>query len=231
MKRYLCPLVLATAFSSQFGCVDGGETLQILINQEPKEDCALSSSPGDAYLARGRIDTNSAGGYLFTPLIENKAEAVSGASRIAQLQGANIDLKFSGGFGDGLDGALTRFSQQFSGSIPAGGFGAYAFTVIPKQVLDSLASKLGEGEQTEVIAQVRINGSISGGGVDSNLFSYPVDVCKGCLQNNLGDCAELPSGYNISQGGNCQELQDGVLDCCTYNGETFCPAIDKSTTE
>ena len=222
-----CVLVGAFGLSA---CADGGDTIQILRNQLPQAGCVVPDSDTGTFLPRGRIESTAADGYLFTPLVENRAVQNAAAERTVFVNGANVDLKFSGDlFSDGEikafnDAGLTRFKQSFSGSIRAGGLASFAFEVLPKGLLEEIDSRLGVGEFAQVIAEVEVLGSLDGGEIESNLFSYPIQVCKGCLLQNLGSCDALISD-DVNTGGVCQALQDGLLDCCTdAEGAQVCPA-------
>ena len=109
-------------------------------------------------------------------------------------------------------------------NIPAGGLASFAFEVLPKGLLDEIDNRLADGQSTQVVAQVEVLGTLDGSDVESNLFSYPIEVCKGCLIQNLGSCESIIS-EEINTGGVCQALQDGILDCCTNaEGALVCPA-------
>jgi len=238
MQNYIPWSVLVLgALTTQSGCVDAGETLRILRNQEPSGACEVSDSAGDAFLSSGIIDVQASAGYLFTPLVENRAVASGVNERLVFVDAAIVDLKFANGFYSdaevsALDAAgLAKFRQPFSGSIPAGGVSSFAFEVIPKDMLDDMASKLAEGEITRVIADVEIRGTLDGADVASPTFTYPIEVCNGCLTQVIGTCDALPAG-DVQIGGACQELQDGVLECCTgADGSLVCPAVATEPTQ
>ena len=217
--RFMAQGLLVSALGLS-ACVDGGDTIQVLRNQLPQAGCLVPDSATATFMPRGRIESSAAGGYLFTPLIENRAVPNAAADRNVFVDGANVDLKFS----DDLfseaeikafnDSGLARFKQSFSGSIPAGGLASFAFEVLPKGLLDEIDNRLADGQSTQVVAQVEVLGTLDGGDIESNLFSYPIQVCKGCLIQNLGSCESIIS-EEINTGGVCQALQDGILDCCT----------------
>jgi hypothetical protein len=216
--------LLVAALATSTGCADqGDESLMILGNTQPGNDCQLSNS-ATMFQTRGRIDTQAVTGYLFTPLVSNRATRTQSqmVSRVAFIEGANVDLSFPGG-GDPGNSSLTSFAQPFSGSIsPNGGQSTFAFEIIPKATLDAMG--LASGEIVQVIADVQVYGTMDGNDIDSNTFHYPIDVCNGCLYQNLGDCTALPEGYMGTEGGKCQALQDGVLECCNSGGTEICPA-------
>ena len=224
----LYQILLAGALSAQVACVDAAESIQILQNQVAGEGCVVGTDKS-TFQARGRIDVNATGGYLFTPLVENSAVSSQSATRRVFVEGANVDIEFPGGefSTDDFDAALVSFKKPFSGSIDPGASNTFAFEVISKKLLDDMATAgLAEGSPVEVIAKVEIVGTMDGSGLSSNVFSYPIEVCNGCLTNVVGDCTDLPTELEIRTGGTCQTLQDGVLDCCVKSDETMsCPAV------
>ncbi len=231
MKRSYMPwqCILASAIGLS-ACVDAGATIQVLRNQQPEDGCSVPASKASTFLPRGRIEATADAGYLFTPLVENVAVSSDQAARTVFVDGANIDLVFTGGhFSEAeiaaLGDELTHFRQSFSGSIPAGTVASFAFEVISKDVLEALEAKLDDGDFEQVIAEVQIVGSIDGSTVKSNVFNYPIDVCKGCLVTDLGLCTDI-GDQEINSGGVCQDQQDAPLDCCTKsNGDVICPAV------
>ncbi|MBL4635609.1 MAG: hypothetical protein JKY56_17245 [Kofleriaceae bacterium] len=238
MKQSTIPmtLILASALIAPLmGCVDAADSIVILNNQVPEAGCILKAGTNEPFFSRGQIDVvdlSQTNGYLFTPVILNRAVGNDSSDSLFFAEGANVDLEFIPDFfsEDELaqlkaDGN-SRFLQEFSGSVAAEGTGTFDFEIIPRTMLSAIAAKLQPGDSTRVLAKVEIVGKIGGGGVSSQLFSYPVDVCNGCLANNLGTCDQVPLDLEIRAGGSCQPLQDGVADCCTRtDGVLICPAI------
>jgi len=229
-------LILASALIAPLmGCVDAADSIVILNNQIPDEGCILKAGLNEAFFSRGQIDVidlDQTNGYLFTPVVLNRGEANDSRDSLFFVEGANVDLEFVPDFfsEDELaqlkaDGN-SRFLQEFSGSVLAEGTGTFDFEIIPRTMLSAIAAKLQLGDSTRVLAKVEIVGKINGGGASSQVFTYPVDVCNGCLANNLGTCDQVPLELEIRSGGTCQPLQDGVADCCTNtDGALMCPAV------
>lgn len=218
-------------------CVDtGGEPLLILQNSEPGADCQPNVS-ATRFLSSGLIDTGADVGYVFTPLVESLIEEQGNADRRIFISGANVDIRFQGDiFSAGeretmREEALTSFSQSFSASIGPSDRVALAFTVVPKTLLTRMEGKLGDGEFATLFAEVSILGTLGDGDVESNVFTYPIDVCNGCTQNVVGDCSALPEAFTAREGGICQPLQDGFVDCCLSDGTLICPAVATSPPE
>ncbi len=229
-------LILASALIAPLmGCVDAADSIVILNNQIPSEGCILKAGDNEPFFSRGQIDVidlNQTTGYLFTPVIKNLAEPNASSDSLFFAEGAKVDLEFIPEFFsvDELAQLKTdgnsRFLQEFSGSVLAQNTGTFDFEIIPRTMLGAIAAKLQLGDSTRVLAKVEIVGKLGGGGVSSQIFTYPVDVCNGCLANNLGTCDQVPLDFEVRVGGTCQPLQDGVADCCTrQDGVLICPAI------
>lgn len=216
----------ATAALLASACTDAGTTLIVLQNQVPGEGCTVSADRSNQFFPRGRIDAAAEDGYLFTPLVQNVAEATQNDNqRILFVEGADITL--SGEFE--ADGSLTEFSQAFSGSLLPGDFASFAFIIVPEQLVRDLGESLPDGGEVAVNAEITIFGTVDGGSVESQPFKYTVDVCDGCTLIDNGSCAALPDGFEASNGGACQPLQDGQLDCCTSSeGALVCPAVQET---
>lgn len=232
MQNYIpLSMLVVSAFATQSGCVDAGETLRILRNQEPTGLCVVADDESSAFLSSGLIDTTADTGYIFTPLVENRAVGDVETDRRVFIDGAVVRLKFATDFFDAA--TLTRleteglsyFTQPFSGSIVSNGLGAFKFEIIPRVVLEEMQGNLPAGEFTRITAEIEMRGTIDGKDVTSPAFIYPIEVCNGCLVQDLGLCAELTT-EEIQIGGACQERQDGYIDCCTdLEGEEQCPAV------
>jgi hypothetical protein len=223
-----CAGVLAT------GCTEGGESFFIVQNQSPDVGCVVPATLTAAFIPRGRIEVEAAGGYLFTPVVQSVVQQspTGQAARVLFIEGADVTLSFEAGLfseaelGPLRDGGLARFRQAFSGAIFPGGLTSFAFEIIPRPMIDALAGKIGAGGSTVVTAEVVMFGTLDGGSIEGQTFRYPVEVCDGCLRVDRGSCSALPAGFEPATGGNCQVLQDGALDCCTDDaGNLICPAI------
>lgn len=237
MKRSTIPLslILASAFvAPSIGCVDAADTIVILKNQQPGTDCVVTATESAPFFSRGQIDVvdpSQLTGYLFTPVIQNLAAFNEGTNTYFFIEGANVDLEFTKDFFSEAEveqfktEGNSRFVQEFSGSVAPGAVEVLNFEIVPAAMLTALAAKLQPGDTTRVVAKVEVIGELGGGDTSSQKFSYPIDVCNGCLSNNLGSCDELALDITVRPGGSCQPLQDGNVDCCTADGSLVCPAI------
>ena len=218
-------IFLAGVLGATGACAaDGAESIQILRNQVPGEGCVIPTDTSGLFQPRGRIDVAASSGYLFTPIIQSNVEPSEAAGRWVFVEGANVSLEFVGSNAPGTDfGDLTNFRSLFSGSIEPGGVASFAFDIVPKQLLGMLTVNV--DDPLQVVATIEVTGTLDGSDVTSNTFSYPVEICNGCMTNVLGACEGLEA-TEISLGGACQTYQDGVVDCCTdAEGALVCPAV------
>ncbi len=246
-KLVPCLFVVAAGLSA-VGCVDDGDsTVVILQNQAPAEGCVVTGTPTDSFISSGTIDARSEQGYVFTPVAKNFAVAAEGQERlrIAFVEGARVEIAFTQDpelFSDGElaaleDAALTRFQVPMTGPINPEATTSFRFEIVPPELLELIADKLpftdGNGierDSTLLEVAIRLYGNLSDSDFESQLFRYPVDVCIDCLINDFGACSALSSDFSpVNLGGECNVLQDAVVDCCTTDTGLVCPAVGTMT--
>lgn len=191
---------------------EGGKGFFIVQNQVPSEGCAIPSDVGSTFLARGVVEVDYAGGYLFTPVAQSlfTASQTGDVDHVIFVKGADVSLSFPGGE---LEDVPT-FRQMFSGSIFPGGTTSFGFDIIPRDILSDIGETLGDPDSIAVNAKIVMFGTADGEDVDAEPYYYNVDVCRGCLADFLGPCSELPSGTMFAPGGVCDVFQDAPVDCC-----------------
>jgi hypothetical protein len=228
-------LLTTILLSGLSGCVtDSGQTLLILRDQLPGQNCTIKAGTGGEFISVGQIDTNADTGYIFTPVIQNQAQVPAKneqGTNIAFIEGAEVQVEF---LDPNLFGAgeittiesqnLTAFTVPFGGTIFPGGTTGFALEVIPYDLLQELGNTLVEDDQTNVVVRVKFFGKLDGGTVESQTWAHNIKVCNGCMTEDLGLCIDLATGYFGSPGGKCNELQDFVLECCETETGTRCPA-------
>lgn len=224
-------LVVALSLSTILpgaGCTDADQPVIILQNQVPDEGCVIPIGTGSGFRPRGIIDTQSGAGYLFTPLAQNNALSIDGNpnARLATIQGAEVALTLQDPAVAVAEGDLS-FTKRFSGTIqPDGGLTSFSFTIIDKRVLDAIAGAIESPDQRfEVLAEIKVFGTMGGGDLESVPFTYAVDVCEGCMRVDVGPCADLTEEFVPLTGGECNPLQDVITQCCTELDDSLtCPA-------
>jgi hypothetical protein len=235
-------LIVAAAAALGVGCTDANYSVYILRNQAITDGCKIPAGGGtDLTRGVGQLDvtapipgSNLANiGYLLAAAVVNGTTASMDLpnSHIFFAQGADVTLRSNGTSASNAIIAalqtrnLVKRTQYFSGSIPPGGTAGMGITLIDEDQTAALANFLDENP-VEVIATAKIFGQIDGTNVTGGAYDFPIDVCQGCLVNNLGTCASLNASTMLHTGGTCNPLQDALLDCCTNDaGKTVCPPV------
>ncbi len=215
--RTLSTGALVVLLGASSACTDAAQTLLIVQNQIPGAGCSLSNTTGSNFYAKGVIDLASTSGYILTPLIQNlgSSPAVNDDNtRIAFIEGYDVDLKSA----DGSLIANGSFSSLAAAAVFPGSSVAMTIEVLPNELLSSQVGNT-------IVAEVTMFGKIDGGDVESNTFAYPIEVCSGCLQVDVGSCVDLATGFSPRTGGECNPYQDVATDCCTGSDNSLvCPA-------
>jgi hypothetical protein len=214
----------------------------VVQNQVPNAGCVIPAGEGALYKGEGILDirvpvTASDGAYLLFPLLKNDLP-VSGdgvePNRIA-LAGFEVDLRFVDGPSEAGDffaqlaadpstEALVRYQSPWSGSVSPGGGTTTAVTAaFPGDTARRLRDTdiLRDGSYARVDALVRAFGNKLDGRIKSDVFTYPIRICDGCLINRITTC---PASPPILTGGVCNPGQDAPVDCCTQGVDLICPA-------
>ncbi len=226
MHTFSSVCILGMYFLISAGCVSSDSPVLIMYNKAPTSSCQLSATDDGMGISAGFIDANSSWGYFFTPLVKNFAattDYVTTEQRLAFIEGADITLDTD--INTGLGSEYTAFSQRFSAVVePDGGIAVLGFELIPVEVVQAHRGQLGSSGIAKIRATVTMFGRIAGADFETQDYTYWVEVCDGCLINDLGPCeglTETPS----NTGGACVPLQDtSSVDCCTDGGTYECPA-------
>jgi hypothetical protein len=229
-------LVAAAALS---GCVaadgsDGG--ILVLKNVAADSMCKVTVSETEIGISHGSLELLVPGDYLFIAQMKSRITALTGQEdqRIVFVRGARIDIEFPNSMLFSADElaqfksmGLTHYESQFSASIsPNGGLTDAGFSLIPGQLAQKVADKLGRGNpaRVEAVATFNIVGDMSGAEVTSQRFSFPVTMGFGVVFRNVGTCP-LPTSFGMPRTGYaCNAAQDGIVDCCTAATGLTCPA-------
>lgn len=226
-------LILGAAGAA--GCVnnEADAPMRIMRNIAPGEGCVVDPSSG-AFFDDGIIDSQSRIGYVFTPEVRNDLTLIDGESSVPKIifiEGANVDITFYDTElfpRSDFSPELLSFVTPTSGSIePAGGTAGFSFEIVPAALLEEMTPTLEAqppGHVTTLDVSVQMFGTKGGGNVESNIFRYPVQVCYGCMVELLGPCDLLDPSFVGSDGGECNMLQDQILQCCDGASGQVCPA-------
>ena len=240
-------LAAVTATGALGGCGRAPGQFFIIQNQVPESGCVIPAGKGATYRGEGTLDVRvpSALGdtaYELFPLLENDFPLDPGGevqpNRIA-LAGFDVDIELVDGSAavhdfftaratDPATQPLARYQVPWSGSVDAGGGLTAAFTNgFPTELAQSLrnAKLLADGSYLRVNLEVSAFGSNLAGRVTSDVFSYPLRVCDGCLIASVSAC---PTSGSVLKGGECNPAQDAPVDCCTQGADLICPATTSS---
>lgn len=192
-------------------------------------------------MLRGTLDLGFATPYLMPAILQNQLVPQQGAAQNSgvdnselQLMSADVELELPQApeIIEGLreiDDALVDFRVQLASvSIPGGASHGVAVEAIPRATAIALAEDVltfqpgtpvvpGAPSVLQVVANVTFAASRTGntsgriGKVESRQFSFPIDVCVGCMI----DCSECPNrtcpAEPIWTGFICGNAQDAVL--------------------
>lgn len=186
----------------------------------------LTTGVATPLLPFGVISTASTNPYLLAPLIQSRITAAAGQElqRTILIEGADVTLTVASPAGITLTGADGAFQSLFSGSVaPNMGTTQEIMQLIPASAIATIAASAGTTAfHAQVVANVKVFGTLAGDRVESLPFQYGVTVCNDCIINNLGAC---PAAGTIRIGDPCNIFQDSPVDCCTEaSGSLTCPA-------
>jgi hypothetical protein len=239
-------LLAAVMFSLGFAaCGRTPGQFEILNDQIPTTSGGSCSVPLDptAYQGEGRLDlsvvrSDFGSAYFVFPLIENNLPSSSNGSldpNEIQLSGFQIDINWIGVppsesiqnvFTANAGGPLVHYQIPWSGGISSGGGRLSAITAaFPVALAQNLVAPAGAGVDPFLTVDLTIQAlgtTNSGTHMESDPFHFPVQVCSGCLANNVGPCPLAAALANVGNG--CNPAQDLLVDCCTDKGALICPA-------
>jgi hypothetical protein len=224
------------------GCQRAPGLFVIIQNQVPQAGCVIPADLGNLYRGRGVLDVSlvtdsTPDGYIVFPLLENDLPAPAGgqlvdANRIA-LTGFNIDVRANIETPDATRQVLERpdnagfvhFASLTSGSVASGGgHTASAVNAILPQLARAFGSSgdLANGKTAAIEVHLSARGNRVAGSIDSDVFTYPITLCSGCLIASSPACPV--SNTPPLQGNSCNVAQDEPVDCCNLGGRQICPA-------
>lgn len=185
-------------------------------------------------------------GYALTPIAQSGIQSGSAGSgtnagnpnaHLVIVQGADIELLSDGTAGSdrvvaALAGAgLASRRQRFTVTLQPGGVSGLAFPVLDARQTAVLSQAVVGNEFIDVITRSKLFGSVDTGDFESLPFDYPITLCRGCLIQNVGNCAAYPANMKFDTGGVCGPAQDKPLSCCnSTGGATLCPAVGQMPT-
>lgn len=174
------------------GCVDDNVSVFVSGNLAPMiEETSCTYDPGSAsQLSQGTLDVSFGGTFELHPVIQNQLQQ-RGASGRAETNGVRItraEVTIEGLDGLPVDfaGLPNPFSVPMTVYIPPAasedspGLGTGSITAIPADY--TLSLPIAEGSTTTVVVAVRLIGNTLGDiDIETGDWTYPVEICNGCL--------------------------------------------------
>ncbi len=197
----------------------------------PGAGCAIEDSEAGNHRSEGTLDVSwylRAGqptGYYMFPLLKNNMMPTAGTGEGEQncmtVREAEVDLKL-GALGDAVE--TTKYKVPTAVTVCPGQTRAVQLLVIPPQIVESIASRIPENGSEYASVKIRMIAKRGRTTIKSNSFTFPINICNGCLIKNLGNCDSpaIPNDPDI--GNDCNPAQDDRLECCTSGVEWICPA-------
>jgi hypothetical protein len=202
-------------------CADDAPAIFVKYNGLPDENC-VPDPGGNSYKTSGTLDLLIGTSYVMYPVLQNNlvpSESVSFARPAGGggLNGAESEMntitltraEVKLNLPSTLQGVAESRKIPLSGSAKPGEEFALDLTVIPSNIGSNLQLNpaFASGDSVEIGVQVTFYGeTISGNEVTSNVFNFPISLCRGCG-------IVYPPEANTADSGvpNCSNL-DGVSD-------------------
>jgi hypothetical protein len=223
--RSVCLSLLALPLLA--ACAEDAPAMFVKYNGLPDENCA--PDPGGAsYKTSGSLDLLIGTSYILYPVLQNNlvpSESVSFARPAGGggLNGASTEMntvtltraEVTLDLPSTLSGVAKNRTIPLSGSALPGEDFALDLTVIPSNVGSNLQLNpaFASGDAVEIGVQVKFYGeTVSHNEVVSNVFNFPISLCRGCG-------IVYPPEANTAESGvpNCSNL-DGVTDSSAFAG-------------
>lgn len=225
-------------------CAEDIPELRVVANRPLDEQCQPDIG-NSVFIGRGVLDLFVTDRYVFAPQVDSElvaSESVQytglAAGGAGGLQGANweandVTLSHATVEYDAPEALGIRLLRSYdiplSGSVEPGGSLFMTFDLINTRLAQTLAlSPLLREPGNSFTLNVRLQffGKTNAGQeVDSNVFSYPIVVCNGCLLNYspaavdaafpLPNCRNLEDFDSETAEIPCFPGQDDVVDCRT----------------
>lgn len=238
MKSALLGLSMLPLLALTTGCVDNDSSMYVeAVLAAVPPNCEYKADPSSTQLLTGVLDVAFLNSYEGAVLVANQLTPRGIKNQLraetsgVELQGAEITLTRANG------AALDEFSVPAGGFVHSNtsqgpGYGMAFVTMIPPNVGNDLRAELvarlnqagaRRGASLTVIASIRVFGTTLGGTeITSGEFTFPIDVCYGCLIDFPIDAVENPGDGRICAGTGesvaaqqCIRGQDAVIDCRT----------------
>ena len=200
--------------------------------------CTYTAEASQSQLSSGVVDYGLRDTYRAVFLVGNQLKAQASVEQVRAessrllIEGAEVHVF------DAKENEIRSFTRLATGTIDPGdgstpGYGTVAVDVLDgASIRDAAADIKSRSETRRLIVKVSLFGHTLGGtGVETNVYQFPIDVCKGCLVSfvNAPDDPSTPgpdckgtvtaSGDAIAP---CVVGQDQVVSCTACQGYGVC---------
>ncbi|MBC8069060.1 MAG: hypothetical protein IAG13_12060, partial [Deltaproteobacteria bacterium] len=231
MSRIAATL-FAACVSLTAGCADNQESLLVLYSPGLGDDCTVAPG-GDTALSSGVLDVLFETPYLMSAvLLNNTPSQASNANNTGvvtnEIKLLRAEVKLDSPSAPDLFDGMDRNNYEFSVplqtiSMPPQTEQGLSVQVVPRVTSTALLGVLqgyDPGTRITIRANVEFVGSRSGndvgrvGEVKSRDFSFPIEICEGCLLDCSGCPGRVCTPEILSMGvtvGPCGNAQDGPV--------------------
>jgi hypothetical protein len=198
--------------------------------------CTYSPSATAPFLFSGTFDVGLGASYPIIMQLGNQllprgsgvaSDPTHAESSRISIQGADITITHPDGSAvqraDGSDASFEALGSAFVdvGSSGIAGLGILGVTGIDQGTAKALCANLTDpAQRIDLVLNVKAFGKTLGGtDVESQTFTFPVSVCKGCLVNRSDNCMLATGTASASTGGGpCSLGADITVPCSSCTG-------------
>ena len=194
-------------------------TIQVTANLAPDDGSCSVTADQEETLARGIWDVSYVSGYAIwtrieSYLVDNLLETQA-SSRNIQITGYDVTIKLPDNtildLGESLPNPYTVTSSAVIPASPAIGSvstGSALAIGVPSTYQSAVAQAAAAAGFDSIVIDIRANGTTSGGfSQQSPPFSWPIELCAGCMAATCAPPAEVGDGLGCFPG------QDGWAYC------------------
>lgn len=199
MSRTPLPFAFVAAASVAFAAacgedraLVGDDALHLLGHQAPTEGCSWAAEEPAEFISRGTLDLGVAESSY---MLAARVKTATGQARPVVLRRAAVDPTPAPGFSAGAE-AFPPFETVVAGSVEPGTALVVLVPLFSKEQIATLQDWLPErspeepAPSTEFAVEVQLFGEeLNGRDTRSNVFDFPLVVCRGCLLRFPPDAA------------------------------------------
>ena len=183
----------------------------------PQEQCIVNPE-SKIHLNSGTMDVMFTNRYFLYPAVQNymspAVDAIYGETNNIQILSAEIHYDYPPNLAPATKALLQETYITYLGTSvsPDEIVGAEILLITP-EVGNALNAEPFAGTGFGIVAHVRLEGRMSDGAViQSNEFSFPLDICFGCLYMVMSNnCCDTEQAQSVKWP--CRLGQDGGVDC------------------